>query len=124
MLADTLTARGLRLVSGGTDNHLILVDLTALGITGKVAEGVLEGVGITVNKNALPFDTRPPMVTSGIRIGTPAVTSRGMKEDAMEEIGGLIAEVLSNPQSDEVARRVSNRVSSLIDDYPLYPDLW
>lgn len=124
VLADTLTARGLRLVSGGTDNHLILVDLTALGITGKVAEGVLEGVGITVNKNALPFDTRPPMVTSGIRIGTPAVTSRGMKEDAMEEIGGLIAEVLSNPQSDEVARRVSNRVSSLIDDYPLYPDLW
>ncbi len=122
-LAKTLQAEGLRLVSGGTDNHLMLVDLRPLGITGKLAEKALEQAGITVNKNTIPYDPEKPTVTSGIRIGVPAVTTRGMKEPEMELIGQLIAEVLKDPENEEVLRRVLSKVKELTQTFPLYPEL-
>jgi glycine hydroxymethyltransferase len=122
-LAEALAGQGLRLVSGGTDNHLMLVEVTGVGLTGKQAERALDDVGITVNKNALPFDTKPPMVTSGIRIGTPAVTTRGMKEDAMRGIGSIIAQVLKSPSDPEVQERARAAVKGFVEDYPLYPEL-
>jgi len=122
-LASALAGEGLRLVSGGTDNHLMLVDLTGVGLTGKEAERALDDVGITVNKNTLPFDPKPPLVTSGIRIGTPAVTTRGMKEDAMRDIGGIIAQVLKSPGDPGVKERARAAVKRLVEDYPLYPEL-
>ena len=123
-LAEGLMAGGMRLVSGGTDNHLMLVDLEPVGVTGKEAERLLDEVGITVNKNTLPFDTRPPMVTSGIRIGVPAVTTRGMAEDAMERIASIITRVLKNPGDAKVARHAASEVQELARAYPLYPELW
>src|SRR5881398_1684514 len=99
-LATALIATGFRLVSGGTDNHLMLVDVFSKGITGKVAEAALGKAGITVNKNAIPFDQNPPMTASGIRIGTPAITSRGLKEAEMDLVGGLIARALKTPDDD------------------------
>jgi glycine hydroxymethyltransferase len=102
VLAAYLAKHGMRIVSGGTDNHLMLVDLTPLGTTGKDASCALEKAGIIVNKNAIPFDTRPPAVTSGVRIGTPAVTTRGMKEAEMERLGGWIVDAVKN-QGDEAA---------------------
>src|SRR5205814_8686281 len=99
-LAAALSAEGFRLVSGGTDNHLMLVDVFSKGITGKAAEAALGKAGITVNKNAIPFDQNPPMVASGIRVGTPAVTTRGMREAEMETIGELITRVLRTPEDD------------------------
>lgn len=117
-LADTLMAEGFKLVSGGTDNHLMLVDLTETGVTGKEAEKMLDEVGITVNKNAIPFDTRSPFVTSGIRIGTPASTSRGFKEDDMVEVGKLIA--LTIKDFDNKKDEIKTRVKALCDKYPLY----
>src|SRR5207253_2852496 len=99
-LAGVLTTEGFRLVSGGTDNHLMLVDVFSKGITGKVAEAALGRAGITVNKNAIPFDQNPPMVASGIRIGTPAITTRGMREPEMDQIGDLIARALGTPDDD------------------------
>ncbi|MEW6081533.1 MAG: serine hydroxymethyltransferase [Bacillota bacterium] len=122
-LAEALAGQGLRLVSGGTDNHLMLVEVTGVGLTGKQAERALDDVGITVNKNALPFDTKPPMVTSGIRIGTPAVTTRGMKEDVMRGIGSIIAQVLKSPSDPEVQERARAAVKGFVEDYPLYPEL-
>ncbi len=122
ILAATLSARGLRLVSGGTDNHLMLVNLKETPLTGKDAEEALEKVGITVNKNTVPFETRSPFVTSGIRIGTPAVTTRNMKEPEMERIGNLIADVLSAPGDGAVQRRVSEEVRALCEAFPLYPE--
>jgi glycine hydroxymethyltransferase len=121
-LAGELKDQGLRLVSGGTDNHLILIDVFAggKGITGKVAEKALDEVHITVNKNTIPFDTNSPFVASGIRIGTPALTTRGMKEDEMRQIGRLIAEVIRDPESDEVKRRVKSEVLELTEKFPLY----
>ena len=113
---------GFRLVSGGTDNHLVLVDVFSRGITGKVAEAALERAGITVNKNAIPFDENPPMVASGIRIGTPAVTTRGMAEPEMDEIAGWISRVLAAPESDAAAAEVRSGVEALCQKFPLYPE--
>jgi len=122
-LASELQGQGLRLVSGGTDNHLMLVDvwMDGKGITGKDAEKALEAALITVNKNTIPFDQNKPFVASGLRIGTPAVTTRGMKEDEMREIGRLIAEVIHAPQSEEVRRKVKLGVADLTARFPLYP---
>lgn len=117
-LADQLIKEGFKLVSGGTDNHLMLVNLTDTGVTGKEAEKMLDEVGITVNKNAIPFDTQKPFVTSGIRIGTPASTSRGFKEDDMVEIGKLIA--LTIKDFDNSKDEVKARVKALCDKHPLY----
>ena len=120
-LAAALAASGFRLVSGGTDNHLLLVDVYSQGITGKVAEAALGQAGITVNKNAIPFDTNPPMVASGIRLGTPALTTRGMAETEMEQIGELIARVLAAPEDERAARMVRSEVEALCRRFPLYP---
>ena len=121
-LATGLSAAGFRLVSGGTDNHLMLVDVFSRGLTGKAAEAALNGAGITVNKNAIPFDTNPPMVASGIRIGTPAVTSRGMGEAEMDAIAELIARALASPEDDSVLGAVRNEVEALCRRFPLYPE--
>lgn len=123
-LAQELQEQGLRIVSGGTDNHLMLVDvfMGGKGITGKDAEKALEAANITVNKNTIPFDTNKPFVTSGIRIGTPALTSRGMGENDMREIGRLIAEVLHDPQSEDVRSKVRQSVAELSARFPLYPN--
>lgn len=121
-LAETLMEEGLRLVSGGTDNHLMLVDLRPFGITGNIAESALEKAGITVNKNTIPFDPEKPTVTSGIRIGTPAVTTRGMKEPEMKRIGKLIAEVLRNPDKDSIIEKVRREVKELTESFPLYQE--
>ncbi len=117
-LAETLMSEGFKLVSGGTDNHLMLVDLTDTGVTGKEAEKMLDDVGITVNKNAIPFDTKSPFITSGIRIGTPASTSRGFKEDDMVEVGKLIA--LTIKDFDNSQDEIRKRVQALCDKHPLY----
>lgn len=116
VLAEELVNRGYKLVSGGTDNHLMLVDLTNKNITGKEAEALLDRVGITVNKNAIPFDTQKPNITSGIRIGTPAMTTRGMKEDEMKEIARLIDMALSGENEEKVGKEVLNLTSR----FPLY----
>jgi glycine hydroxymethyltransferase len=121
-LAEGLIAAGFRLVSGGTDNHLMLVDVFSKGLTGKVAEAALGKAGITVNKNAIPFDQNPPMVASGVRIGTPAVTSRGMREPEMDLIAELIARVLATPDDDVVAVAVREKVEALCRKFPLYPE--
>ncbi|HEY8418095.1 MAG TPA: serine hydroxymethyltransferase [Limnochordales bacterium] len=120
-LAAALMSRGFRLVSGGTDNHLMLVDVkTSRGLTGKKAETLLDEVMITVNKNTIPFDTEKPAVGSGLRIGTPAVTTRGMKEPQMEEIADIIDQVLSNPDDEAVRAEARERVARLCAAYPLY----
>src|SRR5687767_5852907 len=119
-LAANLSTAGFRLVSGGTDNHLMLVDVFSKGLTGKVAEAALGKAGITVNKNAIPFDQNPPMVASGIRIGTPAVTSRGMREPEMDQIGGLIARVLTAPDDERAIGMVKAEVERLCRKFPLY----
>jgi glycine hydroxymethyltransferase len=123
-LASELQEQGLRLVSGGTDNHLMLVDvwMDGKGITGKDAEKALEAAQITVNKNTIPFDQNKPFVASGLRIGTPAVTTRGMKEAEMREIGRLISQIIHAPQSDEVRRKVQQGVVGLATRFPLYPN--
>ncbi|MDW0114082.1 serine hydroxymethyltransferase [Sporosarcina saromensis] len=119
-LADSLMAEGVDIVSGGTDNHLLLVNLKSLGITGKIAEHVLDEVGITVNKNTIPFDTESPFVTSGIRIGTPAVTTRGFKEEEMKEVGAIIAKLLKNHEDEATKKEAAERVKALTDKFPLY----
>jgi glycine hydroxymethyltransferase len=119
-LADTLKNNGFELISDGTDNHLMLVDFRKSEMTGKQAEALLDEVGITVNKNKVPFDERSPFVTSGIRIGTPAVTTRGMKEGEMVKIGELISEVLHNPDNESIKDGVKNEVRLLCDKFPLY----
>ena len=121
-LAAALTTAGFRLVSGGTDNHLMLVDVFSKGITGKVAEAALGKAGITVNKNAIPFDQNPPMVASGIRVGTPAVTTRGMESREMETIAELIARALQTPDDDGALGMVRTEVETLCRKFPLYPD--
>lgn len=119
-LAESLMAEGVEIVSGGTDNHLLLLNVKSLGLTGKVAEHALDAVGITTNKNTIPYDTASPFVTSGVRIGTPAVTSRGFKEEEMKEIGAIIAAILKNPESEEVKQDAIARVVALTDRFPLY----
>lgn len=123
VLAESLSSEGINLVSGGTDNHLILIDLRNLELTGKVAEHLLDEVGVTCNKNAIPFDPTSPFITSGIRIGTPAVTSRGMGADAMKKIAEIIALTLKNPNDAAVHEKVRGMVSELSEQYPLYPGL-
>jgi glycine hydroxymethyltransferase len=118
-LAAGLEAAGLRLVSGGTDNHLVLVDVSPLGITGKQAESALDEVGITVNKNAIPYDPQPPAKASGIRVGTPAVTTRGFREPEMDLVARLISEVLRSTEDEAVKERVSGEVSELTSRFPV-----
>jgi glycine hydroxymethyltransferase len=122
-LASNLAGAGFRLVSGGTDNHLMLVDVFTKGVTGKAAEAALDKAGITVNKNAIPFDRNPPMVASGIRIGTPAVTTRGMRESEMDDIAGYITRVLASPEDDAVLQAVRDEIRQLCRKFPLYPEL-
>ncbi|OXS76942.1 serine hydroxymethyltransferase [Lysinibacillus sp. KCTC 33748] len=119
-LAEALMAEGVEIVSGGTDNHLLLLNVKSLGLTGKVAEHALDEVGITTNKNTIPYDTESPFVTSGIRIGTPAVTSRGFNEEDMKEVGAIIATVLKNPEDEAVKTEAKARVKALTDKHPLY----
>ncbi len=120
VLAAGLMARGYKLVSGGTDNHLMLLDLSGTELTGKVAEEALDRAGITVNKNTVPFETRSPFVTSGIRIGTPAATSHGLKEKEMEEVASCIADVLANVANEANLVEVKSRVNALMRRFPLY----
>lgn len=120
-LAEAMQSEGFRIVSGGTDTHLMLVDVRKIeGMTGKMAETALDEAGITVNKNAIPFDPQPPMITSGIRLGTPAVTTRGFKEDDMRTIAKLISKVLHNADNEKVKQEVKNEVRELTSQYPLY----
>ncbi len=122
-LAGVLIDNGFRLVSGGTDNHLVLVDLSSKGVTGAEAEDILESAGITVNKNAIPFDTKPPRITSGIRIGTPAVTTRGLGPEEMKEVGGYISELLSRPADSGLVRQVRLKIAALCKRFPIYSGL-
>ncbi|TVX97173.1 serine hydroxymethyltransferase [Cohnella terricola] len=122
-LAEALVAEGLNIVSGGTDNHLMLIDTRNLGITGKEAEHVLDSVAITVNKNAIPFDPTSPFITSGIRIGTPAVTTRGMGPEAMKTIARVIALTLKNTKDEATLEKARGMVAELTAQYPLYPNL-
>ena len=119
VLAAELSEAGMRLVSGGTDNHLILVDVTPLGITGRQAEQALESVGIIANKNAIPFDPRPPRVTSGLRLGTPAITSRGMGAEETSRVAGMVARVLTNIEDEGVSARVATEVRELTAGFPV-----
>ena len=119
-LAAGLVREGFEIISGGTDNHLMLVDLTRKGITGKDAEQALDKAGITVNKNAIPYDQRPPAVTSGIRLGTPSVTTRGMGSAEMEDISGIISEVINNSKEPEAIAAIARRARALCDRFPIY----
>jgi glycine hydroxymethyltransferase len=121
-LADELQRRGFRLVSGGTDNHLVLVDVGARGVGGKAAEKALDAAGITVNRNAIPFDTRPPLDPSGLRIGTPALTTRGMREGELRQVAGWIADVLERPEDAAVRDRVRGEVRELCEQFPAPAD--
>jgi len=120
-LARALMLRRFRLTSGGTDNHLMLLDLRQSEVTGKVAQETLDKARITVNKNAVPFDTRSPFVTSGIRIGTPAVTTRGMKEKEMEQIGDFIFRALNNVTDEPALQSIAREVGALCKKFPVYP---
>ena len=122
-LAGRLEERGFRIVSGGTDNHVFLLDVGSKGVTGKVAEESLEAAAITVNKNTIPYDERPPLVASGIRLGSPALTTRGMGEAEMDVVGDLIAEVLADPENESVRAGVREKVEALTDRFPLYDPL-
>ncbi|HLR67245.1 serine hydroxymethyltransferase [Virgibacillus alimentarius] len=120
VLGEKLVEGGIRIVSGGTDNHLLLLDVSALGLTGKVAEKVLDDIGITTNKNTIPFDTESPFITSGVRIGTAAVTSRGFGEGEMKEIADIISLTLKNHEDEAVLRESAERVRALTSKSPLY----
>ncbi|MDJ0733829.1 MAG: serine hydroxymethyltransferase [Nostocaceae cyanobacterium] len=122
-LAKQLQERGLKIVSNGTDNHLMMVDLRSIGMTGKVADQLVSKVNITANKNTVPFDPESPFVTSGLRLGSPALTTRGMGSEEFTEIGNIIAERLLNPDSESVAEDCRRRVAALCDRFPLYPHL-
>ena len=123
VLAAELIAKGLTIVSGGTDTHVMLVDVRNTGLTGKEAEHLLDEIGITANKNTIPFDPASPFVTSGVRLGTPAMTTRGLKEDDMKEIADIIATVLQNPEDTAKHQDAAKRVAALCEKYPLYPNL-
>ena len=123
VLAAELMAKGLTIVSGGTDTHVMLVDVRNTGLTGKEAEHLLDEIGITANKNTIPFDPASPFVTSGVRLGTPALTTRGLKEDDMKEIADIIATVLQNPEDAAKHQDAAKRVAALCEKYPLYPNL-
>ena len=119
-LAAQIAERGYRIVSGGTDNHLMLIDFSGTEMTGKIAEEALDRAGITVNKNTVPFETRSPFVTSGIRIGTPAATTHGLQETEMKEVAGLIAEVLAHHDDEAKLADIKGRVNTLMKRFPLY----
>ena len=123
VLAAELIAKGLTIVSGGTDTHVMLVDVRNTGLTGKEVEHLLDEIGITANKNTIPFDPASPFVTSGVRLGTPALTTRGLKEDDMKEIADIIATVLQNPEDTAKHQDAAKRVVALCEKYPLYPNL-
>jgi glycine hydroxymethyltransferase len=122
-LSARLAGQGVRIVSGGTDNHVFLVDVASIGLTGKVAEKALEAAGMTVNKNTIPYDPNPPLVASGVRIGTPALTTRGMREPEMDLVGDFMAEVLRAPDDESVQQSVHARVKELCERFPLYDAL-
>jgi glycine hydroxymethyltransferase len=122
VLAETLAAEGFRIISGGTDTHLMLVDVFSKGMLGSEAEKALGEAAITVNKNAIPFDTNPPMKPSGIRIGTPAMTTRGMKEEEMRQIGRWIAEALNHRTDAAVLSKIRKQVLALAEEFPLYAE--
>jgi glycine hydroxymethyltransferase len=119
VLAETLAEQGARVVSGGTDNHLMLVDVTPLGVTGKEAERLLDEIGITVNKNGIPFDPLPPNTASGIRLGTPAITSRGFGEDEMRSVGRIIIKAIRSRDDDAVQRRLAGEVADIVARFPV-----
>ncbi len=123
-LSNKLMSFGFKIISGGTDNHLMLIDLRNKNMTGKAAQEMLDAVGITVNKNAVPFDDKSPLITSGIRLGTPALTTRGMTEKDMEKIAVMINDVISNPADDNIKKNVSERIDELTSEHPLYPELF
>ncbi len=122
-MAQALVSRGYHLISGGTDNHLMLIDLRNKNITGKKAQEVLDKAHITLNKNAVPFDDKSPFVTSGIRVGVPAITTRGLRENDMENIVAMIDEVLTHADQPEVVAAVRDHVQALMERFPLYPEL-
>ena len=122
-LATQLQKRGFKIVSDGTDNHLMLVDLRSISMTGKRADQLVSGVNITANKNTVPFDPESPFVTSGLRLGSPAMTTRGMSTTEFTEIGDIIAERLLNPEEEAVAAECRRRVAALCDRFPLYPHI-
>jgi len=122
-LAEELKSRGFRLVSGGTDNHLVLLDVASKGLTGNVAAEALDVAGITANKNEIPFDQRPPGITSGVRFGTPALTTRGMKEDEMKAIGGFISDILHDVSDNSVKEKVLGKIKELCGGFPIYENL-
>ncbi len=119
-LGEALNEEGIRIVSGGTDNHLLLLDVTTLGLTGKVAEKVLDDIGITTNKNTIPFDTESPFVTSGVRIGTAAVTTRGFGVEEMKEIAAIISLTLKNHEDESKLKEAADRVQQLTNKLPIY----
>jgi glycine hydroxymethyltransferase len=119
VMAETLAGEGARVVSGGTDNHLMLVDVTPLGVTGKEAEHLLDEIGITVNKNAIPFDTLPPNTASGIRIGTPATTSRGFGPDEMRTVGRIIIEAIRTRSEPSAQERLAGQVREIVNQFPV-----
>lgn len=123
VLSDELQKQGIRVVSGGTDTHVLLADMKAIGITGKVAQNVLDEIGITANRNTIPFETLSPFVTSGIRLGSPALTTRGLKEDDFKEVADIIATVVKNPEDVAIKAACADRVAALCKKYPLYEDL-
>jgi glycine hydroxymethyltransferase len=123
VLAEELLSRGMKLVSGGTDNHLMLVDFSGTEMTGKRAQELLDRVGITANKNSVPYDERPPAITSGVRLGTPAMTTRGFGPDEMREVGAIIAETLLGDQTEETLDRMLARSRALTAAFPLYRTL-
>lgn len=122
MLAATLAEGGVRLISGGTDTHLILADVTPLGLTGRDAENALHKAGITVNKNAIPFDKNPPAVASGIRLGTPALTTRGMGTEQMKQIGEWIVAILRDPENEKLGAEIKKKIAELCQSFPLYKE--
>lgn len=123
VLSDELQKQGIRVVSSGTDTHVLLADMKAIGITGKVAQNVLDEIGITANRNTIPFETLSPFVTSGIRLGSPALTTRGLKEDDFKEVADIIAAVVKNPEDAAIKASCADRVAALCKKYPLYEDL-
>jgi glycine hydroxymethyltransferase len=122
--AKTLIKNGFKVISGGTDNHLMLVDLRNKNMTGKAAQEMLDDVGITVNKNSVPFDDKSPLITSGIRIGTPALTTRGMTEKDMENIAGMISDLISKPGDEDLKKTVKQKIEDITTEHPLYPELF
>ena len=120
VLSDTLIKNGFKIISGGTDNHIILVDVKSVGVTGKEAETILDAINITCNKNTIPNETESAMVTSGIRLGTPAMTTRGFKENEFIEVANIISEALKNKNDKNIMKGLNERVKKLTNSYPLY----